>query len=158
MSYKNDIALKLTNLLEKGEVKESEIIKVVERVYHDALMEGKIVGQSIESITYEVLEGVETSLKSSDQKVESILEKVVESITKVIHKSAKEDIQKTYKAAYTAEQRLYDRIDAEKANLLESLEASKAYAKEKAYHHFEKQLEKTERNIDMLLNTLEDHK
>lgn len=158
MSYKDDIVIKFEKLLEKGEVVESEIIKVVEQVYQNALAEGKIVGQSIESITYEVLDGIETSLHDSNEKVEEILEKAFETITKVIHESAQKDIQKVYKTAYIAEQRFHDRIDAEKANLIESLEASKSYAKDKAYHHFEKQLEETEKKISVLLDTLENHR
>ena len=147
MSYKNEVKHKIEMALGTESQNDVKTMAVIENMYEKALEESKKTGQSIESITYEILEGVEEGYASKPQKIEHILQNATTIIAQVIHHSAQAKIQKQHKRVSLAHAVLLDTIEAEKAHLGESLEAFEHYAHDHGHHHFKKSLHLTEINI-----------
>ncbi len=159
MSYKDEIKRMLTTIANKNEHEESleNITKVIETIYTKALLESKKTGQSVESITYEILEGVEEGLDAIHKiKIEQVLQNASDIITDVIHKCAQENISHKHQNLQIAAKKLEETIEAEKSHLLESMEAFKAYANDHTHIHFEKNLHQLEEKLKHFLNTVTD--
>ena len=147
MSYKNEIKRNIEMALNTNSQSDVKMISVIENMYRKALEESKKTGQSIESITYEILEGLEEGYALKPHKVEHILQHATTIIAQVIHHSAKEKIEKQYKQVTLAHTVLLDTIEAEKSHLSQSLDAFRHYAHDHGHHHFKESLHQTELNI-----------
>ncbi len=156
MSYKDEIRKKVQALFKEGKFDYKKVESVLKDVYKKALYESKKTGQSIESITYEILEGIEEGVGLKSEKMQEILKNAAETITELIHESAHESIFKSHKAAFVATEKLQDTIEAEKSHLLESIEAFRAYAKDKSHHIFENNLHKTEKKVVTWIDKIAD--
>jgi len=147
MSYKSEIKHKIEMALGSESQGDVKTIAIIENMYEKALEESKKTGQSIESITYEILEGLEEGYASEPEKVEHVLQNATAIIAEVIHHSAKAKIEKQHKQVTLAHAALLESIEAEKAHLGESLEAFGHYAHDYEHHHFQQSLHVTELNI-----------
>ncbi len=156
MSYKDEIKGKVEAIFKEGKPDFQKITEVLKTVYTKALYESKKTGQSIESITYEILEGVEEGAKLKPEKMQEVLKNAAEEITELIHESAHECISQSHKAANIAKSRLQDTIEAEKSHLLESIEAFKSYAKDKSHHLFATGLNQTEEKVSQWIHNITD--
>lgn len=153
MSYKNSIKTEIgTAMLENPDT--DVIDTILEPIYSRALEEAKITGQSIESITYEILEGLEEALCSQNRQIAHALEDAAEKMADIIHRNAKEDIAHHQKLTQIAQERLAERIDTEKAHLHELSEALHRYADEKAHRHLSDKLHSLEAKIKSLITSL----
>jgi cellobiose-specific phosphotransferase system component IIA len=94
----------------------------------------------VESITYEILEGIEEGMREAPERIEPVLQEASRVMTEILHHSAQEDICRQQKRLIHAKTALEETIEAEKLHMLESLKTFEGYAKERAYHHFEKSL------------------
>lgn len=120
---------------------------IIEKMYEKALEESKKTGQSIQTITYEILEGIEEGYASAPERVEPILQNATAIIAEVIDHSAKERIKKQHQQFILAQEALLETIEAEKAHLGDSLEAFEHYAHDHQHGHFKQSLYMTEVNI-----------
>ena len=136
---------------------EKAILDRLETLYTKALRESKKTGLSVESTTYEILEGLEEALHQhglDKTQVQTILHHASESITEVIHTCAQESVSHSHHNLMIATQKLQETIEAEKAHLLESMEAFRAYAKDHAHVDFEKKLSDLQQKLNQLLHTV----
>jgi transcription initiation factor TFIIIB Brf1 subunit/transcription initiation factor TFIIB len=157
MSYKDEIKTKLAELSFSDDNKglETHINDIIKTVYRKALDESKKTGQSVESITYEILEGLEESLNSMHKnRVEDLLHSASQTITNVIHRCAQENISHKNKNVQRAINHLQDTIEAEKAHLLESMEAFKAYAHDHTHTLFAKNLHHLQEKLTKMIHTV----
>ncbi len=131
------------------------IDKVIEEVYTRALEESKKTGQSVESITYEVLEGLEEGYTKKTEMLEEVLKRAILVISKVIHQSAMENILKKDERIHLAKLQLENSIEEEQMRLKDSLDTFKHYAEDKSYKTFKVYLEEIESEIEEMVNLLE---
>ncbi len=154
MSYKNKIKRGMEVISKSDNEINNEVKLLLEKIYSQALEENKKTGQSVESLTYEVLEGVEEGLKDKNKQTEEVLKKIANTITEIIHKSATKNIHKNHINAYLAQERLKDVIEMEKAHLLEAIDACRAYAEDRSHKLFAKSLHKIEKRVIKLINDI----
>jgi len=156
MSYRIDICEKITAALHESPYDEKKIEKTIELFYVQVLKEAKMTGHSVESVTYEVLEGIDEGMTKKPEKVEDTLKSASRSIADIIHKSAKKTICEKKRKVRFAKAELRETIEAEKVHLNESLEAFKHYAREKSYRKFEMSLQEREREIVEYIHKITD--
>lgn len=147
MSYKSEIKHQIEMALKSESQDDVKTMAIIENMYETALEESKKTGHSIQSITYEILEGLEEGYASAPQRVEDILQNATRIIAQVIHHGAKEKIEKQHKQFILAQEELLESVEAEKAHLSESLEAFEHYAHDHQHSHFQQSLYRTEINI-----------
>jgi len=147
MSYKSEIKYQIEMALSSESQDEVKAIAIIEKIYEKALEESKKTGHSIQTITYEILEGIEEGYASAPERVEPILQNATAIITEVIDHSAKEKIEKQHQQFILAQEALLESIEAEKAHLGDSLEAFEHYAYDHEHHHLKQSLHLTEVNI-----------
>ena len=159
MSYRSEIRAKVAalSLMDEKRDFESRIKEIIEDLYIKALDESKRTGQSVESITYEILEGLEEGLNTLHRDlVEQLLQAASKTITDIIHKSAQENISRKNRNIQLAIDKLHDTIEAEKAHLIEAMEAFKAYADDHTHRHFAENLHHLQERLEKLLHTVTD--
>ena len=161
MSYKAEIQAMVKKIPASTDPKELEayVTEILNTLYTKALMESKKTGRSVESMTYEILEGLEEGLHEHQydiEKIETILHQASDTITKIIYSYAQENIAKSDKNLRVATQKLKETIAAEKANLLESMEAFKAFAADHKHPKLTQKLHETETKVKHLLQTVTD--
>lgn len=147
MSYKSEIKHQIEMALENESQDDVETMAIIEKMYEKALEESKKTGHSVQSITYEILEGLEEGYASAPQRVEHILQNATTIIAEVIQQRAKEKITKQHKKVTLAQEALLESIEAEKAHLDDSLEAFEHYAHDHKHAHFKQSLHETKINI-----------
>ncbi|HFQ61734.1 MAG TPA: hypothetical protein ENK39_05485 [Epsilonproteobacteria bacterium] len=149
MSYKNDLKHKIASVLHhKSDSSSHPIAQTLHAIYKQALEESKQTGQSVSSITYEILEGLEESHQEHLEHIESQLSHASSVITMIIYESAQKRIEEKEKKLQQAKAQLVDTIEAEILHLLESLDTFDAYANDKSHTVFKQSLSKTK--IDIL--------
>ena len=159
MSYKEEIQEMVQKIPASADPKEVEahVTEILNTLYTKALAESKKTGHSVESITYEILEGLEEGLKGHDkEEIETILHNASETITNLIHSCAQESIFRSNKNLQVATEKLKETIAAEKAHLLESMEAFKAFAADHKHPELTQKLHETETKVKHLLKTITD--
>jgi hypothetical protein len=147
MSYRDDVRQTIEKLLEEMPPKEGKIDREIRKMYAKALEEAKQTGASVESMTYEVLEGIGEGLSQAPELIEPTLQRASLLISDLLHHSAIEDIAKKEKRLAFARDALNETIEAEKIHLVESLEALRNYAHEHNYREFQKSLHLTSSHI-----------
>jgi len=138
MSYKKIIIDNILSSSNKIDL-DDRVFDSIKSIYIKAIEDSRKTGQSIESITYEIMEGVENSLDKLENK-EEILNLVSKNIIKVLYSNIKTTILKSKQRALFANKKYYDTIEKEKDNLVISIETLKDYAKDNHYNNFEKNL------------------
>ena len=104
-----------------------------------------------------MLEGLEEGLNTLHKKrVEGLLHTASRIITNVIHQCAQENILHKNQNVKLAMEKLHDTIEAEKAHLLESMEAFKAYAHDHTHTIFAKNLHHLQENLNQMIHTVTD--
>ncbi len=151
MSYKEEIREKIMAIDVPQRPYEDAVNEIIEDVYKRALQEAKVTGQSVESVTYEILEGIGEAL---EDKNELILQNATDKITKIIHDSAHNCINLSAKKAHHANLQFEETFEREKEHLKESLDAFKAFAKEHSLSKLTMHLTKTEASVKSLIHSL----
>ncbi|NPA59454.1 MAG: hypothetical protein GXO30_03145 [Epsilonproteobacteria bacterium] len=154
MLYRQEISKDISKLDVNSSSFKKEFEKVVRYWYAKALEEAKATGHSIESITYDILEGIEDGLKDSSFSVEDGLSYSVDIMVDLLHHSALLDIAKYEKRVYYAQEALKEKLTAEKSNLLDTLETFKVYAKDNNHLTFESCLRNISLQIDSYIKKL----
>ena len=119
MSYKEEIMI----MLEANTLHNS-----VEQVFEKALSHAKQTGQSLESIVYEIFEGVESCKKD-----EEALMKSVDIITQLLLQHAQDEMAYSYKKYLMASEAHEENIAKHYAFVYELFDTLKYYAKEHQY-------------------------
>lgn len=159
MSYKEEMREMVKNISTSNNPEhfQKSITDALSTLYTRALVESKKTGQSIESMTYEILEGLEEGLKEQNSaEIEDIFHHAADTITKLIHSCAQESIGKSNKNLQIAAEKLQETIAAEKSHLIESMEVFKSFAADHKYTKLLKKLDATETQIAHLLQTITD--
>ncbi len=143
MSYKRDI--------------DNDFFTSIKSIYIKAIEESERTGQSIESITYEIMEGVEKSLSKLDNK-EEILNLVSKDIIKILYSNIKINILKSKQRAVFANQKYQNTIEKEKDNLIASIETLKEYAEDNNYNNFAENLKFIEIKISEWIEKIDKEK
>ena len=151
MSYKDEIKYKIGTITDGEAVYEARVSEIVREVYARAIEEAKTSGISIESVTYEILEGIQEALL---ERHEEILHRASEEMMEIIHNQANSCISLKHQQARQAQQALEETIEREKAHLNESLDAFKSFAKEKSLKHFALHLRQMEAHAKGLMHAL----
>ncbi len=151
MSYKEEIREKIMAIDVPQRPYEDAVYAIIEDVYKRALDEAKVTGQSVESVTYEILEGIHEALHDKN---EMILQNATDRITQIIHDNAHNCIDMSAKRAHNAHLQFQETLEREKAHLTESLDAFRAFAKEHALHKLTLHLKKTDESIKSLMYKL----
>ncbi len=127
---------------------------LIEECYREALYESKKTGQSVESMTYEILEGVGEGSLLKPEYAEEVLENILNIISATLEESAQESIYRKKRKLYWAKMQLSETIETEQSYVKEAIEACREYAKEKSLKTLEEQLHQYEsklsRNIYIL--------
>ena len=144
MSYRDEIKVMIENVLESTTPsRRASIDRVIKKMYAKALEETKRSGASVESMTYEILEGIEAGLLSSPEEMEASLERASCLMADLLHHSAQEEIKRKQRRIDFAKEALSETIEAEKMHLIESLDAFRAFAREHRHQKFQKSLHMT---------------
>ena len=160
MSYKEELKDEIASIL-SPDVQQQDISVILHTLYTRALEESKKTGQSVSSITYEVLEGVEESHYEHREHIENQLIHASSIIALIIYKSAQKSIEEKEKKVQQAKAQLIDTIEMEILHLLESIETFESYAQDKSHSQFKQSLSKTKSdildNIDTFKTLLSQH-
>lgn len=151
MSYKDAIKNRIEVISQDVVDFDDEVIRGIEEVYQKALEESRITGESVESVTFEILEGVEEVLFAHH---ESTLAKVSDKMTDIIHQSAKICIDTREKKLEHAIVDLRESVAREQSHLQESMRAFHAFSKEKSLRRLRGHLLEKEKHIQALLQEL----
>ncbi len=151
VSYKEDIKNEIAKIPADHPTYESAVTRKIGKVYTRALRDSTKTGESLESFTYEILEGVAEAL---EERSERILQESMETITKILHENARSCIEISYRKAQIAQARFLETIEHEKMQLAESFEAFRAFVKERSLRHLEPHLENIEKRIERMRRDL----
>ncbi len=179
MSYKNDIKKKIEDILSHDRDIEKEIEYLIKNDYKNIVEDYKKTGQSIEGITYEMLEVMEELLHNNMQKYKEILKHSSASMIETAKESARENIDKNHQLISQKENefhqqlndindyidklnndfkkkmdllhhQLYDNIEHEKFHIEEILHGISIYSKDKSYKFFEENIKKCKESIEYI--------
>ncbi len=154
MFYKTSIKSEVASISKDSPDVSKKVIDSLKRVYEDAIGGARKTGESIESITYEVLEGIEEGLTSKNHDIEDILNGVAGEMVELIYDHAQESIRRSQIKKDLAEEYFKEAIEKEKAHLLASMETFQLYAKEKELPNFEKNLHVIETKVSQKIEAI----
>ena len=157
MSYKKDINVLIDEVLKENIDIDEKIFSSIKLIYTKAIEESQITGQSIESITYEIMEGAEQSLSNISEK-EKILNDIAKSILELLYINIKMAITKNKRKLLLASLNYSDTIEKEKDNLLASVDTLKKYAKDNNYFVFNNDLTLIERKVSKWIEQIDKEK
>ena len=152
MSYKEELKHEIVSILSPS-AQYHDISVILDRLYTRALEESKKTGQSISSITYEILEGIEESHYQHKAQVETQLSHAYVIMGLIIYQIAKKNIEEKEKKLQLAKAQLIDTIELEIFHLLEFIETFESYADDKSHRQFKQSLSKTKSDILDNINT-----
>ncbi len=171
MSHKNDMRVEIKNIIKKGDNIEITIDNFIKNEYRHIIEDYKKTGQSIEGITYEILEAIEYNLQNDTKKSKEILKKSSDMIVEIAELSARNSIDESYNLVNKYKQefnkeiddfnsdinkknsifknkieklhhRFYNNIEHEKFHLFEVMDGISIYGKDKSYKFFEDSIKK----------------
>ncbi len=157
MSYKEEMKKEIQNILNHHESKSKNLYLYIEKFYEKALYESKKTGHSIESITYEILEGLEECYQAHPHEIEALLKNCSILMVNVIHTSAHTSLEKKSQKIIQAKRQLIETLETEKSYLLETLHTFQNYAKDNTHPHFQESLHQTESDIIEKICILSDY-
>ena len=150
MSYKDDIKKEIV-LANKSAEFNKAIEDIVESIYLRALRESEITGESIESITYSILEGLEESLKENQKE---LLFGSIDKIIDTLYLKALKNLQERKEQLKNIRSKLYDTLNRDKEELESIANIIESFHKEKNLEDMESYLEKAKSKIDNLVENL----
>jgi len=150
MSYREEIREMIAEHLKNRPLKEGSVDRIIRRVYANALEETKRTGGSVESMTYEILEGIGEGLSSYPKEVEPTLQRSMHMMLDLLTHSARVDIRKKERMLQAAQNALREAKAIERASLHASLDALRAYAHEHRYGQLEKHYTAIQQECDAL--------
>jgi len=154
MLYRQKVSQDISSLDGEFSQIQQEFKRIVRFWYAKALEEAKSTGHSIESITYEILEGVEDGFRDKQEMIEDGLSCSIDIIIDLLHHSALLDIQRHQKRVDHAQNALKEKIASEKANLIDTLETFKHYANDNRHIKFADSIKKIASKIEDYIDRL----
>jgi len=148
MSYKRVLKEKLYRTQKQSL---EEIKYIIEDIYIKALKESKKTGQSTESITYEILEGIYEFLEDNNR---YLLSSIIEYIIDITYQEAFECIKLQKRKIKEEKRRLKEISDCQKAKLKDSLNTFKLFIEDKNYQIPSKKLFKIQKQVDFFCKKL----
>ncbi len=154
MFYKTSIKAEVAAISHDNPDLGKKVIDVLRTVYDDAIKRAKKTGESIESITYEILEGLEEGLMSKHQDIEPVLKVAADTMVELIYDHAQENIRNSQIKKDLAQEHFKETIEKEKAHLAASMETFQLYAKDKELRIFEKKLHSIETEVSQKIEAI----
>ncbi|GEM_PF-2269616 len=154
MFYKTRIKSQIASIADDSPDMNHQVMDLLQRIYDEAMTKTRKTGESIESITYEVLEGIEEGLLSKKLDIDEILNGVADVMVDLIYDHAQENIRKSQIKKELAQEHFKEAIEKEKAHLLSSMETFQLYAHEKDLPHFEKNLHLIETKVSQKIEEI----
>jgi len=130
--YEKEMRDTIAKLLQEKSTDEA-IEKAVSDIFGRALEDAKKAGISLESIIYEMMEGVEAGLEDANCFSESYLSHASEVIVATIHNEGMRKLAREEHKMHAAQQRFNDILALESSYLKDSIESFRQYAMDK--HH-----------------------
>ncbi len=127
--YSEKMRTAVAQYLRSGRNADDAAREAIESLLPELLRDTKRVGESLESMVYEMLEGVEKGMGDVQAK-DVALQQAFERMIEIIEVCAKQDICRDRKRVTAAKAQLDERIAMEKAHLHEALEAFRHYARD----------------------------
>ena len=128
--------------------------RVVRSVYAQALEEAKRTGHSIESMTYEILEGVEAGCAKHPEETEKQLKYATEIMLDLLHHSAMVDIDKRHREARAAHAALKETIEKEALHMQQTLETLHHFSRDHRHEGLHTELPKISEMIHTYIENL----
>jgi len=146
MSYTDELQEGITDI-RNSKNPQKNLYQYIETLYEKALYESKKTGQSLESITYEILEGIEASHMLFSDELEEVLHHCSLLMLHTLHNTALRSLKAKKQKIQQAKSQLLETLETEKASLWEILHTFKNYAEENRHTHWKKSLHQTESAI-----------
>ncbi len=154
MFYKASIKSKIISISDESPDMSRKVIDSLKTVYEDAIGGAQKTGESIESITYEVLEGIEEGLMFKKLDIKDIFNRIVDEMVELVYDQAQENIYRSQIKKELAEEHFNEAVEKEKAHLLASMETFELYAKEKELPNVEKNLHVVETKVSQKIEAI----
>lgn len=143
----------LAKLLQTKSAEEATEEAVLE-LFGKALEDSKKAGVSLESVVYEMLEGIESALRDSDNFRESYLKRASEQIVEIIHKDALQRLACEEHKMHSAQHRFNEVLASEESIIRDSMESLRHYASERGHGRFFAELEGLEMNTASMISKM----
>ncbi len=143
MSYTDELYKEINHIL-NTDTPQKNLYQYIETLYEKALYESKKTGQSLESITYEILEGIESSHILFSDDLEVVLHHCSLLMMQTLHSAALRSLKAKNQKIQQAKSQLLETLETEKSYLWEILHTFKNYAEENRHTHWKKSLHQTE--------------
>ena len=150
MSYKDDIKKEIALTYEYKEFNKSVEV-IVENIYLRALRESKLTGESIESITYSILEGLDESLKENNKiLIHTSIDKMIDSL----YIRAIKNLQNKKQELKNLKDSLKENFNKNKEELKEILFTIESFNKEKTIVELDSYLKSAKNRVNQLIEKL----
>ncbi len=146
MSYKDEMKREVQMIVSKPSSVPT-LHKYIEALYERAVYESRKTGQSIESVTYEILEGLEASAEVHSDEMETLLVQSALIMIDVMHLSGLKTLERSNQKVMEAKKQRKETLKAEKAYLLETLHTLKEYAQDNSHLDLKKSLQQRQSDI-----------
>ncbi len=150
--YRQEMKTCIEKLLKEKPAEEA-LKTAVEQVFSKALDESIVVGESIESVVYEVMEGIDESL-AEEKKKELYLHRASELILDAVHHKILEQLCRDEKNVLRAKAQLHETLEEGTGRLQAAMEAFRHYAEDKHRMKLLEDLHKTEQKTVELIHHL----
>lgn len=151
MSCYEDTKKAVQQLFQEDRLNEKEILGIVEELFLKEIEMARKTGQRIDTILYEILDGVAESLEESKYPIEKILHKIFSVIVSALEESTKEEITQHHAHVKRAQTRLEDAVEREKNHLQEVFDVIETFSKERGFNHTDRGLDESYRKIKQLI-------
>lgn len=154
MSYKDEIKVKLSSMLDSAsKVSDGVIRQLLHEYYVASLKEAEITGQSIVSINYEILEGIEEAYHNKPNEVEEVLLHASVLMSSVLYEDSRKKIIEKERKLELAKDELQNTVRMEIWHLLESVETIEHYAQDNSHEQLEISMAKIKTDILQTMKT-----
>ena len=151
--YEEKMKHTLAKLLQTKSAEEATE-EAVSELFGKALEDSKKAGINLESVVYEMLEGIESALRDSGNFRESYLKRASEQIVEIIHKDALKRLACEEHRMHTAQHRFNEVLASEESSIRDSVESLRHYASERGHSRLFARLKGLEMNAASRLSKM----
>ncbi len=151
--YEEEMRYTIAKLLQEKSTDEA-LEEAVSDIFGRALESSKKAGVSLESVVYEIMEGVEAGLEDSNRFSESYLNHASELIVATIHKEGMKRLACEEHKMHAAQHRFNEVLALESSYLKDSMESFRQYAVDKHHGILLTQLDRLEMKTASILRKM----
>jgi len=151
--YEEEMRHTIAKLLQEKSTDEA-LQEAVSDIFGRALEDSKKAGVSLESVVYEIMEGVEAGLEDSNRFRESYLNHASELIVATIHEESMKKLACEEHKLHAVQYRFNELLALESSYLKDSMESFRHYAKDKHHSTLLTQLDRLETETASILGKM----